>query len=104
MPKKIGLLNTKTGCEGPQGPPGPRGPAGPQGTQGPQGVQGLKGDNVVSHPSGGVLFKPMTTEERVNLADPRVGLVVFDSDFEKLFVYTSTAWTSVGNIPRKSKK
>lgn len=103
MPKNIGLMSS-VGCQGATGPAGPMGPGGPQGTPGPQGIRGVKGDNVVSHPSGGVLFKPMATEERVNIKDAPIGLVVFDSEFEKLFMYTSAGWSSVGNIPRRIKK
>ena len=90
------------GPEGPRGPPGPQGIAGPQGTQGPQGLMGAKGDNAVMHASGGILFKPMTTTKRVAIKNAPVGLVVFDSDKNKLFVNTSSGWCAVGSEPRKT--
>ena len=50
----------------------------------------------------GVLFKPMTTKERVAIKNPPVGLAVFDSDTNKLFVNTSTGWCACGSVPRRA--
>jgi len=100
MPKNF--TSNSTSAEGKQGPQGDIGPQGPQGVPGPAGPVGEKGDNIVSHPSGGVLLKPLTTTERVNIKDPPVGLMVFDSTLNKVFVNGSSGWYAVGTNQRRN--
>lgn len=103
MPKNFAFVNTPATTPEPVvGPQGPRGQQGQQGIPGPQGPQGPQGDNVLTHASGGVLFKPMTTKQRVGIKNPPVGLAVFDIDTNKIFVNTSTGWCACGSAPRKA--
>ena len=104
MPKNFALLkNSGVGAQGEVGPIGATGPMGPQGVPGPDGAKGERGAaSLASHPSGGMIFKPMSTTTRVGIKDAPVGLTVFDSDMGKLFINTATGWCAVGSAPRRA--
>ncbi len=104
MPKNFKSTEGAQGPVGPQGPAGPQGPGGSKGPQGPVGPQGPAGPKGPAGPQGpkfaaehpkGVVFAPVTTQERKNIAKPPVGLVVFDKELNKLMVYGPNGWASI---------
>jgi len=116
-----------TGATGPQGPAGTAGAAGaqgPAGAVGPQGVPGASpfvsaGFNKAVFPTGalgvgtsspdpsalldlesttqGFLAPSMTSAQRMAIASPAKGLMVYDTTANDLFEWNGTAWVTPGS-------
>lgn len=53
----------------------------------------------VQSSSQGVRFPNMTSGQRTSILVPEAGLVVFDTDLQKLCVYSGTGWEAISSIP-----